>query len=112
MAGSVDKDDVRFSQGDNASFKRASSLITMEPQSEEEMNAIRSAAVNMDGFLVSVFDILRRVPRRVLMVMKLNDLTRFDLIFFYLTVSENDSCFRNLDHALATTHSNVRKIST
>jgi len=40
--------------------------------------------------LISVFDILRRMPRRVLMVFKLNDLTR------------------SLDHALSTTHSKVR----
>jgi len=37
-----------------------------------------------------LLDVLRRVPRRVLMVLKLNDLTR------------------SLDHALMTTHSNIR----
>jgi aarF domain-containing kinase len=29
-----------------------------------------------DDVLISVLDVLRRVPRRVLMVMKLNDLAR------------------------------------
>ncbi|KAH7909330.1 ABC1-domain-containing protein [Hygrophoropsis aurantiaca] len=71
-------------------FKRASSMIDMMPQTEEEMEAIRSAVINREGLLLSVFDVLRRVPRRVLMVLKLNDLTR------------------GLDHALATTHANVR----
>ncbi|KAF9071747.1 ABC1 family-domain-containing protein [Rhodocollybia butyracea] len=72
------------------SFKRASGMMTVSPQSEEEMEAIRTAVVNQEGLLVSVFDVLRRVPRRVLMVLKLNDLTR------------------SLDHSLATTHSNIR----
>ncbi|KAJ3575126.1 hypothetical protein NP233_g1307 [Leucocoprinus birnbaumii] len=71
-------------------FKRASGLIDMTPQSEEEMEAIRNAVVAQDGLILSVFDVLRRVPRRVLMVLKLNDLTR------------------NLDNALSTTHSNIR----
>lgn len=73
-----------------STFKRASSMIDMMPQSEEEMEAIRNAVVNREGLLLSVFDVLRRVPRRVLMVLKLNDLTR------------------GLDHALATTHSSIR----
>ncbi|KIK67397.1 hypothetical protein GYMLUDRAFT_217651 [Collybiopsis luxurians FD-317 M1] len=72
------------------SFKRASGMMTALPQTEEEIEAIRTAVTTSEGLLVSVFDVLRRVPRRVLMVLKLNDLTR------------------SLDHALATTHSNVR----
>jgi aarF domain-containing kinase len=51
-------------------------MIDMMPQTEEEMEAIRNAVVNREGLLISVFDVLRRVPRRVLMVLKLNDLTR------------------------------------
>lgn len=65
-------------------------MIEMMPQSEEEMEAIRNAVISTEGLLTSVFDVLRRVPRRVLMVLKLNDLTR------------------SLDHALMTTHSNIR----
>ncbi|KAF9460710.1 ABC1 family-domain-containing protein [Collybia nuda] len=77
-------------QPDDSTFRRASSMIDMLPQSEEEMEAIRNAVISREGLLLSVFDVLRRVPRRVLMVLKLNDLTR------------------SLDHALMTTHSNVR----
>ena len=65
-------------------------MIDLTAQTEEEMEAIRQAVVEKEGLLLSVFDVLRRVPRRVLMVLKLNDLTR------------------SLDRALATTHSNVR----
>ncbi|KAM6502266.1 ABC1 family domain containing protein [Amanita muscaria] len=75
---------------DDLSTKRASSVISMGSQMEDEMDAIRGAVINREGLLLSVFDVLRRVPRRVLMVLKLNDLTR------------------SLDHALATTHSKIR----
>ncbi|KAL6310320.1 ABC1-domain-containing protein [Sparassis latifolia] len=75
---------------DGASFARGSSMIDLSAQTEEEMEAIREAVVQKEGLLLSVFDVLRRVPRRVLMVLKLNELTR------------------SLDRALATTHSNIR----
>ena len=57
-------------------FSRGGSIIDLSAQSEEEMEAIRNAVVQKEGLLLSVFDVLRRVPRRVLMVLKLNDLTR------------------------------------
>ena len=49
----------------------------MVPQTEEEKNAIRNA-VRHEDVLLSLLDVLRRVPRRVLMVLKLNDLTRYE----------------------------------
>lgn len=69
---------------EESSMARASSVIDMRPQSEEEMEAIRNAVISREGLLLSVFDVLRRVPRRVLMVLKLNDLTRY---VWLLTVS-------------------------
>jgi aarF domain-containing kinase len=51
-------------------------MMDMTPQSDEEIDAIRNAVMNMEGLFVSVLDVLRRIPRRVLMVLKLNDLTR------------------------------------
>ncbi|KAI0737629.1 ABC1-domain-containing protein [Daedaleopsis nitida] len=72
------------------SFTRGRSMVDLSAQTEAEMEAIRNAVVQKEGLLLSVFDVLRRVPRRVLMVLKLNDLTRA------------------LDRALATTHANVR----
>ena len=57
-------------------FSRGGSIIDLSAQSEEEMEAIRNAVVQKECLLLSVFDVLRRVPRRVLMVLKLNDLTR------------------------------------
>lgn len=66
-----------WGEAENDGFRRASSLIDMIPQSEEEKNIIRNAVMQKEGVLLSVFDVLRRVPRRVLMVLKLNDLTRY-----------------------------------
>jgi aarF domain-containing kinase len=60
----------------DSGFKRRSSLVDMSPQTPAEIEAIRNAVVNKEGLLISVFDVLRRVPRRVLMVLKLNELTR------------------------------------
>ncbi|KAG8691923.1 hypothetical protein FRC11_004852 [Ceratobasidium sp. 423] len=71
-------------------FKRARGLIDAGSQSPAEIAAIRKAVLEREGLVEAVFDLLRRVPRRVLMILKLNDLTR------------------NLDHALATTHSEAR----
>lgn len=57
-------------------FKRGRSMIDLNRQTEEELEAIRNAVVQREGLLLDVFSVLRRVPRRVLMVLKLNDLTR------------------------------------
>jgi aarF domain-containing kinase len=60
-----------------STFKRASSMLEQLPQTEQEVEAMRDAVMTKEGLLISVFDILRNVPRRVLMVFKLNDLTRY-----------------------------------
>ena len=67
-------------------FKRAGSMVDLSAPSEREMEVIRNAVIQHEGLLVSVFDVLRRVPRRVLMVLKLNDLTRFVLLDVYYWV--------------------------
>lgn len=51
-------------------------MVELTAQSEEEMEAIRNTVIHREGIIMSVFDLLRRMPRRVLMVLKLNDLTR------------------------------------
>ena len=52
------------------------SAVDMLPQTAEELEMIRNAVLQQEGLLQSVFDVLRRVPSRVLMLLKLNDLTR------------------------------------
>ena len=47
-------------------FKRAGSMVDLSAPSEREMEVIRNAVIQHEGLLVSVFDVLRRVPRRVL----------------------------------------------
>lgn len=64
---------------ESSNFKRGSSMIDLAKQTDEERDAIRNAVVQKEGVLISVFDVLRRLPRRVLMVLKLNDLTRWVL---------------------------------
>ncbi|KAI0305407.1 ABC1-domain-containing protein, partial [Multifurca ochricompacta] len=86
--------DQRPENESKSSFKRASSMLDQLPQTEQEVEALRNAVMTKEGLLISLFDILRNVPRRVLMVFKLNDLTRHPC--------------RSLDHALSTTHSKVR----
>lgn len=51
------------------------------------MEAIRNAVANQEGLLVSVFDVLRRIPRRVIMVLKLNDLTRCVILSYVVICS-------------------------
>ncbi|KAH9040174.1 ABC1-domain-containing protein [Lactarius pseudohatsudake] len=91
LTGRATMDDAPRRDDENkSSFQRASSMLEQLPQTDQEVEALRNAVMTKEGLLLSVFDILRKVPRRVLMVFKLNDLTR------------------SLDHALATTHSKVR----
>jgi len=65
----------------DARLKRASGLIDMTPQSKEELDAIKTYVLARDRIILSVLDVLRRVPRRVLMVLKLNDLTRYVFVY-------------------------------
>jgi aarF domain-containing kinase len=54
-------------------------MLEQLPQTEQELEALRDTVgvMTKEGLLISVFDILRKVPRRVLMAFKLNDLTRY-----------------------------------
>ena len=70
-------DDPLSGKESKSTFKRASSMLEQVPQTEQEVEALRNAVMTKEGLLISVFDILRNMPRRVLMVFKLNDLTRY-----------------------------------
>ncbi|PWN43956.1 ABC1-domain-containing protein [Ceraceosorus guamensis] len=74
---------------------RASSLLDQPATSgndvsDEEQEHIRDTVMAKEGLFVSILDMLRRVPRRMLMVLKINDLTR------------------SLDYNLHTTHGAAR----
>jgi aarF domain-containing kinase len=70
-------DEPRPEKESESTFKRASSMLEQLPQTEQELEALRDAVMTKEGLLISVFDILRKVPRRVLMAFKLNNLTRY-----------------------------------
>ncbi|CAO1617190.1 unnamed protein product [Sympodiomycopsis kandeliae] len=73
--------------------KRASSILDMETgteMSEEEQEHIRKTVMEKEGLFLDILQLLRSVPRRMLMVLKLNDLTR------------------SLDASLHTTHGPAR----
>jgi aarF domain-containing kinase len=72
----LDEDPDNDAIDPDVGFKRGKSIIDLSKQTEAEVEAIRNAVVHREGLLLDVFDVLRRVPRRVLMVLKLNDLTR------------------------------------
>lgn len=66
--------------------KRKKSLLELQSMNEDEMNAIRTAMTEQEGLITSIFTLLRNAPRRLIMILKLNDLQR------------------SLDISLATTH--------
>ncbi|WFD19835.1 hypothetical protein MCAP1_002075 [Malassezia caprae] len=59
--------------------ERMSSLLDLDTGSQlskEEQEHIRKTVLEKEGILVNVMELLRRVPRPLLMVLKINDLTR------------------------------------
>lgn len=72
---------------------RAGSLLEIDGGSnltDDEQEHIRKTVMEKEGLFVSIMELLRRLPRRMLMVLKLNDLTR------------------SLDASLHTTHGPTR----
>ena len=58
---------------------RKSSLLDLDTNtsiSDEEKDHIRKTVLEKEGLLLDVMELLRRVPRVMLMVLKINDLTR------------------------------------
>lgn len=51
------------------------SMLELDAQTNEDLKQLRTA-VAQDGLMKDIFELLRRVPRRMLMVLKVNDLTR------------------------------------
>ena len=51
-------------------------MIDLDKQSSVEIDAIQKAVMQREGLILDILSVLRRIPRRVLMVLKLNDLTR------------------------------------
>lgn len=69
-----------------AAFQQAASMLDMGNMNDADMDKLRVMLVSNGDIMVAMFDILRRLDSKVLMLLKLNELTRA------------------LDHALSTTH--------
>ena len=69
-------DDLPKAESEKGSFKRGRSMIDLDKQSSAEIDAIQKAVMQREGLILDILSVLRRIPRRVLMVLKLNDLTR------------------------------------
>ncbi|ORY20838.1 ABC1 family-domain-containing protein [Naematelia encephala] len=72
------------------SMSRPSSLLEQRNMDDKEISKLRNAMLEREGLIVSIFELLRTVPRRLLMILKLSDLQR------------------SLDQSLATTHGQSR----
>jgi aarF domain-containing kinase len=72
---------------DSINENPSSSLLGESDSAAKELDKLRSAVMDRDGLIAGVFELLRRVPRRLLMILKLSDLQR------------------SLDYSLSTTHS-------
>ncbi|TIB57611.1 hypothetical protein E3P78_04151 [Wallemia ichthyophaga] len=78
-------------KGGPRKHKRSGGILDNTPAgNSSDVERLRSALVTKEGLLSSVFELLRNLPRRLLMVLKLNDLTR------------------HLDTSLHTTHGPTR----
>jgi aarF domain-containing kinase len=59
--------------------KRKSSMLDLDAgtgMSQDEQDHIRKTVMQKEGLFLDILQVLRKVPRRMLMVLKLNDLTR------------------------------------
>ncbi|GAA6057204.1 hypothetical protein NBRC10513_000774 [Rhodotorula toruloides] len=70
--------------------KRRGSILDLGENTDDERKLMRKAMVQQEGLMEALFEILRSVPRRLVLVFKVNDLNR------------------SLDLALQTTHSPLR----
>ena len=60
----------------DADANRPANLLEMDNQSEEELMRMRNAVFERESLLLNLFSMLRAVPRRILMLFKMNDLLR------------------------------------
>ncbi|GFZ47956.1 ABC1 family protein MCP2 homolog [Saitozyma sp. JCM 24511] len=78
------------SSDNDGAVGRPSSLLDQRHMSDNDLSKLRNAMLEREGLIVSIFELLRTVPKRLLMILKLSDLQR------------------SLDQSLATTHGQSR----
>ncbi|KAK4683764.1 aarF domain-containing kinase, partial [Tremellales sp. Uapishka_1] len=60
----------------NTTESRPKGLLEAGSMDEREMEKLRNAMMEREGLILSVFELLRTVPRRLVMILKLSDLQR------------------------------------
>ncbi|ODN79431.1 hypothetical protein L202_03415 [Cryptococcus amylolentus CBS 6039] len=75
---------------DSANDPRPKSLLDAKTFDKDQIKKLRQAMLEKEGLIASIFELLRVVPRRMLMILKLSDLQR------------------SLDQSLHTTHGQSR----
>ena len=71
---------------------------------DSEISKLRNAVMEREGLILSIFELLRVIPRRLLMILKLSDLQRRVQSQHKLRHLTS----RSLDASLATTHGQSR----
>lgn len=72
ITGRIGVEDVSADNGGH----RPSSLLDSGKMDDGELSKLRTAVMEREGLIVSIFELLRVVPRRLLMILKLSDLQR------------------------------------
>jgi len=100
ITGRIGVEDVSADNGDH----RPSSLLDSAKMDDNELSKLRTAVMEREGLIVSIFELLRIIPRRLLMILKLSDLQRYVLACSCSVCADK----RSLDFSLATTHGQSR----
>jgi aarF domain-containing kinase len=87
--------------------QRGGSILDLAAQTPEEAHFIREAVIG-EGLIQGIFELLRRIPRRLLMVIKLKCVSGLLLISpnrnMLMWTNRNSDLTRSLDHSLHPTH--------
>lgn len=76
ITGRIGVEDVSADNGGH----RPSSLLDSGKMDDGELSKLRTAVMEREGLIVSIFELLRVVPRRLLMILKLSDLQRLVIV--------------------------------
>jgi aarF domain-containing kinase len=95
ITGRIGVEDVIADNGDH----RPSSLLDSAKMDDNELSKLRTAVMEREGLIVSIFELLRIIPRRLLMILKLSDLQRSVLsshVFLVLISDPSTSAWQPL----------------
>ena len=76
ITGRAALDGAAVSAPEGKSVEKRGSMLDLGENNLEEKKKMRNAMVMQEGLMEALFEILRNVPRRMLMLFKVNDLNR------------------------------------